>query len=157
LRLSLLDQYPQGFSFAINYKPDNSEKSSTDEEITSVCSNIQKNINSSVINAPSPNINQIFIRKNGDFPTQISQMLCSDYIEVKTEWFKPIIAAKTKKQKNWNDSYDCKWLLISIGLSRSGEINLKEIEHLQELRSAYWDKIILIDINFADYIEINAA
>jgi hypothetical protein len=156
LKLSLLNQYPKGFSFDLSYKPTGSKKCSNDEEVESVCLNIQKNINSRLINNPSTNISRIFIRRIEDIPTRITQMIFSDYAHPKAEWFKPIIVAKTNKMKKWNGIYDYKWLIISTGLSRSGEITVGRIKHLENLKSAFWDKIILIDIHFADYIEIDA-
>lgn len=81
-------------------------------------------------------------------------MIFSDYTSPKVEWFIPIIDAKTEKIKKWNKTYDQKWLVISTGLSSSGDVPIRHIKDTEKLKSAYWDKIIIIDINFGDYVEI---
>ena len=93
IRSKLLEQYPRGYSFSISYKPSVSERSSIDSEVDSVSLIIRENIESRLVNDPSSNIRRIFIRKIGDFSTQIPLMIFSDYVLPKVEWFKSI---KTK-------------------------------------------------------------
>ena len=52
--------------------------------------------------------------------------------------------------------YDEKWLIISVGLSRSGDINLERLVLSEETGLKKWDKIVLIDIHFSKYLDINA-
>jgi len=156
IRAQLLEEYPRGYSFSISYKPTVSQRSSIDSEVDLVNLIVKENIESRLVNDPSANIRRIFIRKIGGFPTQIPLMIFSDDVLPKVEWFIPIIEAKTELIKKWNGTYNHKWLVISIGLSRSGDITISRIKDLEKLKSKYWDKIILIDIHFADYVEINA-
>ena len=72
------------------------------------------------------------------------------------EWLTPIIKSKDKLQENWTNNYDEKLLIISVGLSRSGDINLERLVLSEETGLKKWDKIVLIDIHFSKYLEINA-
>jgi hypothetical protein len=156
LKTKLLEYYPQGYTIGINYKPYMSEKSSTDLEVESVFFNIKQSINLRYINDPSKNIRGILIHKIGDFPTLISQMIASDDITPKAEWLIPMIESKTKLMQNWNSTFSEKWLIISIGPSRAGYISINRIKNLDSVKYILWNKIILIDIHFADYIEIKS-
>lgn len=156
LKTKLLEYYPQGYTIGINYKPYMSEKSSTDLEVESVFFNIKQSINLRYINDPSKNIRGILIHKIGDFPTLISQMIASDDITPKAEWLIPMIESKTKLMQNWNSTFSEKWLIISIGPSRTGYISINRIKNLDSVKYILWNKIILIDIHFADYIEIKS-
>jgi hypothetical protein len=156
LKTKLLEYYSQGYTIGINYKPYMSEKSSTDLEVESVFFNIKQSINLRYINDPSKNIRGIFFHKIGDFPTLISQMIASDDITPKAEWLIPMIESKTKLMQNWNSTFSEKWLIISIGPSRTGYISINRIKNLDSVKYILWNKIILIDIHFADYIEIKS-
>lgn len=156
IRSKLLKSFPFGYSFTINYIPTVGEKSQIDSEVDLVSQKIIDNIGSRVINTPSTNIRSIFFRKIGDFPSRISLMIRSDYIEPSSEWIEPIIESKSKKVEKWTGTYDKKWLVISIGLSRTGDMNLKRLNLSESLKSDIWDKIILIDIHFSEYLDINA-
>ncbi|MFQ3182469.1 MAG: hypothetical protein ACI9Z4_002081 [Polaribacter sp.] len=83
-------------------------------------------------------------------------MTSSDYVEPNSDWIQPIIEAKTNKIEKWRDKYNEKWLLISIGLSRFRDLNLKSLDLSGDLKNNIWNKIILIDIYHSKYIDINA-
>ncbi|MBZ9651647.1 hypothetical protein [Psychroflexus montanilacus] len=156
IRVKLFEQFPRGFLFSINYKSIASKRTSIDSEVNTVSLNLSEHIESEQIDEPSVNIRRIFIKKIGDFNTKISSFIASDFTPPIVEWFIPIIKVKTEKIQKWNDTYDQKWLLISTGLSSSGDVSLRHIKDTEKLKSAYWDKIIIIDIIFADYVEINS-
>lgn len=156
IRVKLIEQFPRGFLFTINYKSIASKRTSIDSEVNTVSLNLSEHIESEQIDEPSVNIRRIFIKKIGDFNTKISSFVTSDYTPPKVEWFIPIIKVKTEKIKIWNETFDQKWLVISTGLSSSGDVSLRHIKDTEKLKSAYWDKIIIIDIIFADYVEINS-
>ncbi|SDG39480.1 hypothetical protein [Psychroflexus sediminis] len=156
IRVKLVELFPYGYDFTINYNSIVSKRTSIEVEVNTVSLSVSENIESELIDEPSTNISRISIRKIGNFPTRISSFIASDYTPPKVEWFIPIIKAKTEKIKKWNETYDRKWLVISTGLSSSGDVSLRHIRNIEKLKSAYWDKIIIIDINFADYVEINS-
>jgi len=83
-------------------------------------------------------------------------MIASDDITPKAEWLIPMIESKTKLMQNWNSTFSEKWLIISIGPSRAGYISINRIKNLDSVKYILWNKIILIDIHFADYIEIKS-
>ena len=83
-------------------------------------------------------------------------MIASDYIAPKGKWLIPIIESKTKLMQNWNSTFSEKWVLISIGPSRAGDISINRIKNLDSAKYVLWNKIILVDIHFADYIEIKS-
>lgn len=156
LRFKLLEQYPVGYSFSISYDPLSLSRSSIELEVLSVFEKIQNHIGSSKVKNPSINIRRILINKIGDYPSLISLKISSDYEEPQAEWFQSIIKSKSDRSKNWDGDYEQRWLLISIGLSRSGDVTIKRIKNLKNLNLNNWDKVILIDVNFSDYVEINA-
>jgi hypothetical protein len=68
----------------------------------------------------------------------------------------PIIDSKSSKIKEWKRSFDERWLIISIGIPISGDLNLIKVKNLEILEPREWNKIILIDIHFGNYKEINS-
>ena len=83
-------------------------------------------------------------------------MLFSDFKTFKKEYIDTIIKEKTKLLKRWNQKFNQKWLIISIGLSMSSYLNIDDFEKSDSLKLDEWDKIILLDIHFSKYVEINA-
>lgn len=81
-------------------------------------------------------------------------MIASNGITPKAEWLIPMIESKTKLMQNWNSTFNDKWLIISIRPSRAGYISINRIKNLDSIKYVLWNKIILIDIHFSDYIGI---
>jgi hypothetical protein len=156
LKSKIRETNPIGYSFTIDYISIAKEKTKIDSEVELINRQIKENIDSTVLNNPSTNIRRIFIKKIEGFPTRFILMTSSDYVEPNSDWIKPIIESKTNKIEKWRGEYNEKWLLISIGLSRSGDLNLKRLDLSVDLKNNIWNKIILIDIHHSEYIDINA-
>lgn len=156
MRTKIKELFPLGYSFWISYQSEKSENSKIDSEVELLQQKIIENIDSSVIKNPSINVRLIFISKIENLTTKVNQMVATDYQTPKPEWIKSIIEAKTEIMDTWKGGYDEKWLLISVGLSRSGDLNLKKLKLSSELNCNDWNKIILIDVRFSEYLDINA-
>lgn len=161
LRSKLLEQYPIGFSFTVSYKPNCSGRIGIKSEVKAVIGKLQNLIDYDIvdnlfINVTSVNVRGVFISRIGDFSSRVSLIIFSDYQEPKNEWIETIVESKAALLQKWKDKYTQNWLLISIGLSRSGDVTLNRIKDLKKLNIKTWDKVILIDINLNNYVEINA-
>jgi hypothetical protein len=156
LRSKLIKKYLIGFSFSVSYKQYCSGKTPIKLEVEKVIGKLQYLSDYKIVDNPTINIRQIFIRKIGNLPSRISLMISTDYQEPKNDWFEPIIESKSTLLQNWKGNYAQNWLLISVGLSRSGDVTLNKIKDLKKLNTKNWDKVILIDVSFNDYVEINA-
>jgi hypothetical protein len=156
LGIELLDRYPKGFVFDICYEFAATEKTSIKSEVQSVINNIESYFYKGQVIPSSINIRKISIRKTDLLPTRLILSIPSHYSDPTQEWLQPIIDSKSSKIKEWKRSFDKRWLIISIGISISGDLNLNKIKNLEILEPREWNKIILIDIPFGDYKEFNS-
>lgn len=156
IRIMLIEKYPIGYRFSIIYKPKATKRSSIDAEVTSVDLAMNHNLKSQIIVNPSISISQIQIEQLNDLPTQAELLVYSDFLQNDKKSLEQIIEVKTGLSKKWNNRYKYKWLIISFGVSISGDVRFDLIKDLDKVKDNYWDKIVLIDINFGNYKEINA-
>ena len=158
IETKLIEKFPKEYLFTINYKATSNIKSkiNLEVEVEKIHKLISENIDLRYLNNPSPNINSVIIDKQVNLSTKIIFMLFSDFKPFKKEYIDPIIKEKTKLLKRWNQKFNQKWLIISIGLSMSSDLNIDDFEKSDNIKLDEWDKIILLDIHFSKYVEINA-
>lgn len=156
LRNQLLELYPKGYSFTIHYSSESPGRTRIEDEIKDVIQKIKISSSKGNIENPSPSIKEIRIKSIGEYPSRIILFLSSNYESPSVDWIKPIIESKTDKAAHWTKSFDQLWLLISVGLSRSTDLDLRSIRLSQDLLGEPWDKIALIDVALEKFIEIDA-
>jgi hypothetical protein len=156
LREQLLELYPKGYSFTIHYSSESPGRTQIADEVNDVLQKIQSVSSKENIINPSPNINSIRIKSIGEYPSRILLFLSSKYESPSVDWIKPIIDSKTKKSTQWTNSFDHLWLLISVGLSRSTDLDLRKIRLSKELLGEVWGKIALVDVPLENFVEIDA-
>lgn len=152
IRQKLLVEIPIGYFFTINYKPKILVHVNKEEESDKVIQILRNNLDNKFIKGISDSVNDITIKKISNRKTLAIRSAGQRFVEPTEKIVENIIKSKIDDLVNWPSDIKEKWLLIHFGKSDPNIYSVKDFKRLKKVEYYGFDKIVLFDIAFKEYL-----